>query len=245
MTEVISDKKKLKKLTNDPTIKREQALQRTLHKLNKKSISRESEYSDLYLKGSKVDRLYGTPKIHKTFSSGSIPPLRPIVSSTDTYNYKLAQYLGSLLSPHIPSNYTTEDSFTSIKEIKQLNTYGKFLITSLFTNIALEETINIPIDTIFENYPNVKFTRKELQKLFKIETSETHFIFNNEIYDQIDGVSMGSPLASILANLFVGYHEKDWIEKAQVVKRTFYKRYVDDIFAMFEFELDADTFLNI
>ena len=32
----------------------------------------------------------------------TIPPLRPIVSSVDTYNYKLAQYLGSLLSPHIP-----------------------------------------------------------------------------------------------------------------------------------------------
>ena len=33
------------------------------------------------------------------------------------------------------------------------------------------------------------------------------------IYDQIDGVSMGSPLAPFLANLFMGYREKDWIEK--------------------------------
>ena len=207
------DKKKFKKLTNEPTIKREQALQRALRKLNKKSIFNESEYSDLYPKGSKIARLYGTPKMHKSFSSGSIPPLRPIVSSIDTYNYKLAQYLGSLLSPHIPSNFTTKDSFTFIEEIKQLNTYGKFLIsfdvTSLFTNIPLEETINIAIHTIFENYPNIKFTRKELQKLFKIATSETHFIFNNEIYDQIDGISMGFPLAPILANLFMGYHEKD------------------------------------
>ena len=45
---------------------------------------------------------------------------------------------------------------------------------------------------------------------------------------------MGSFLAPILANRFIGYHEKDWIEKAQVVKLTFYKRYVDDIFAVFE-----------
>ena len=161
--------------------------------------------------------------------------MRPTVSSIDTYNYKLAQYLGSLLSPHIPSNYTTKDSFTFIEEIKQLNAYGKFLIsfdvTSLLTNIPLEETINIAIDTIFQNYPNVK-----------IVTSETHFIFNNEIYNQIDGVSMGSPLAPILANLFMGYHEKDWIEKAQVAKHTFYKRYVDDIFAVFESELDTETF---
>ena len=171
--------------------------------------------------------LDGTPKMHKSFSTWSTPPLQPIVSSIDTYNYKLAQYLGSLLSPHIPSNFTTKDSFTFIEEIKQLNTYGKFLIsfdvTSLFINFCLEETINIAIHTIFENYPNIKFTIKEL-KLFKIATSETHFIFNNEIYNQIDGVSMGSPLAPILANLFIGYH---------VAKPTFYKRYADNVFAVF------------
>ena len=147
--------------------------------------------------------------------------------------YKLAQYIGSLLSPHIPSNFKTKSNFTFVEEIKQLNTYGKFLISfdvaSFFTNLPLEETINTAIHTIFENYPNVKLTRKELQKLIKIEKSEIHFIFNNEIDDQIDSVSVGSPLAPILANLFMGYHEKDWIEKAQVAKPTFYKRYVDDM----------------
>ena len=143
--------------------------------------------------------------------------MRPIISSIDTYNHKLAQYLGSLLSPHIPSNYATKDSFSFIKEIKQLNTSGRLLIsfegTSLFTNIPLEEIINIVIDTIFENYPKVKFIRKELQNLLEIATSEMHFIFNNEIHNQIDDVSMGSSLDPILANLSMGYHEKDWIEK--------------------------------
>ena len=69
-----------------------------------------------------------------------------------------------------------------------------------------------------------------------------HFIFSNEIYDQTDGVSTGSPLAPILANLFMVYHKKDWIENAQVVKPTFYKIYVDDIFGVFESESDAEKF---
>ena len=43
MTELIRDKKKIKKLTNDPTIKREQALRRTLCKLNKKTTFSVSE----------------------------------------------------------------------------------------------------------------------------------------------------------------------------------------------------------
>ena len=102
MTVLISNKKKLKKLANDPIITREQALQRALCKLNKKNIFSESEYSGLYPKRSKTARLSGTPKIHKAFSPGSLPPLRPIVSSIDIYNDKLTQCLDSLLSPHIP-----------------------------------------------------------------------------------------------------------------------------------------------
>ena len=43
-------------------------------------------------------------------------------------------------------------------------------------------------------------------------------------------------------NFFVGYQEKDWIEKAQVVKPTFQKRYVDNIFPVFQSKLDAATF---
>ena len=41
---------------------------------------------------------------------------------------------------------------------------------------------------------------------------------------------MGSPLAPILANLFMGYHENDSVEMAQVSKPTFDQKYADDIF---------------
>ena len=60
MMELISDKKKFKKITRDPTIKREQALKITLRKLNKKNVISESEYSDLYPKGFKIATHYGT-----------------------------------------------------------------------------------------------------------------------------------------------------------------------------------------
>ena len=41
---------------------------------------------------------------------------------------------------------------------------------------------------------------------------------------------MGSPVAPILANLFMGCLEKYRIEKTQAVKPAFYKRYADDGF---------------
>ena len=113
----------------------------------------------------------------------------------------------------------------------------KFLIsfdlTSLFTNIPLSEAIDIAINLIFENSPDIKFTKRELQKLFRKATSEIHFTINGSIFDQIDGLAMGSPLAPVLANLFMGFYEQNWIEQATYVKPILYKRYVDNIFAVF------------
>ena len=31
------------------------------------------------------------------------------------------------------------------------------------------------------------------------------------MYDQVDGVAIGSPLAPILANLFMGHYERIWL----------------------------------
>ena len=93
-----------------------------------------------------------------------------------------------------------------------------FDITSLLTNILLSEAIYTAINLIFENSPNIKFTKRELQKLFRIATPETHFTFNGSIFDQIDGVAMSSPLATVLANNFMGFYEQNWIKQATNVK---------------------------
>ena len=37
------------------------------------------------------------------------------------------------------------------------------------------------------------------------------FLFKSKFYDQIDGVVMGSPLAPVLANVFMGHCEKEWL----------------------------------
>ena len=87
----------------------------------------------------------------------------------------------------------------------------KFLVSyyviSLFTNIPFQETIDIAINFIFNDNPDLNITRKELQKLFLFATSQTHFIFNSTFYNQIDGVVIGSPSAPVLANIFRGFHK--------------------------------------
>ena len=77
------------------------------------------------------------------------------------------------------------------------------ILLYLFTNIPLQETIDIAIIIIFNHNPNLNITEK---KLFLFATSQTHFVFNSKFYNQIDRVAMDSPLAPALANIFMAFY---------------------------------------
>ena len=152
--------------------------------------------------------------MYKLTDSDSFPELRPIVSYVGTYNYSLAKYLCSLLSPHLPEQYCMKDTFTFAEELKWVSLVDKFLVsfnvTSLFKNIPLSETIKLAVDLIKTSQPDLNISEKDLAILFNFANYETHFLFKGKFYDQIDEVTMGSPLAPVLPNLFVGHYEKEW-----------------------------------
>ena len=56
---------------------------------------------------------------------------------------------------------------------------------------------------------------------------------------------MGSPLALILANIFMGFYESKRLNEYNLSKPKFYLRYVDDILATFDKEQDSLSFLNL
>ena len=146
--------------------------------------------------------------MHKFSSSDTFPKLCPNVFFIGTFNYDLARFLGDLLSPVVPDDYSCKNTFPFVSQIKNANLTGKFLVsydvTSLFTNISLQETIDIAINLIFNHNLNLNITKKELKKLFLFATSQTHFIFNSKFYILIDRVAMGSALGPVLANIFMG-----------------------------------------
>ena len=112
-----------------------------------------------------------------------------------------------------------------VTQIKNANLSGKFLVsydvTSLF-NIPLHETIDLGVYLIFNHNPNLNIIKKELKKLFLFATSQTRFLFNGKFYNQIDGVAMGSPLAPVLANIFMGFYESKWLNEYNLNKPKLY-----------------------
>ena len=109
---------------------------------------------------------------------------------------------------------------------------------------TMQETIDIAINLIFNHNPNLKITKNKLKKLFLFATSQTHFLFDGKFYYQTDGVTIGSPLAPVLANIFTGFYESKWLNEYNFNKPKFYLRYADDTLAASEKEQDSLNFLN-
>ena len=72
---------------------------------------------------------------------------------------------------------------------------------------------------------------------------KSHFRFDGQNYNQIDGVAMGLPLGPVLANIFMCHFEEKWVISGQVCP-SFWYRYVDDTFTMFENKDTANGFLQ-
>ena len=153
--------------------------------MKQKIFFHEIEYDKLYPSGSVPACVYGTPKMHKFFTSDSFPKLRPVVSSIGTFNYNLARFLCDLLSSLVPNDCSCKDTFSFVSQIKNANLCKKFLVsydvTSLFTNIPLQETTAIAISLILNHNCNLTITKKELKKLFLFATFQTLFLTVNLI----------------------------------------------------------------
>ena len=192
--------------------------------------------------------VYGNPKVHKTVVNNT-PKFRPILSAVNTPTNSLAKFLNPILSPLTTNEFTVKNSFDFAEEVVNYdhNLYMASLdVESLFTNIPLEETIKNCVNDLFSNnFYSGKLSRKDLNELLKLATTESSFIFDNKLYKQIDGVAMGSPLGPTLATAFLCHFEKNWLNECpSQFKPVVYKRYVDDIFVLFKSKEHLKLFVN-
>ena len=83
-------------------------------------------------------------------------PLRPIVTNIGTATYGISKYLAKLLHPLSVSDYTinsTQDFVNKIKneEVPPGYKLVSFDVTSLFTNVPLDYTIDVILRKIYND----------------------------------------------------------------------------------------------
>ena len=161
------------------------------------------------------------------------------MSAIATCTYSIAKFFVLILKDFTLNEYTVRDSFSFCEETQEQdnNLYmASFDIESLFTNIPLDETINICVNNVFGKKKRVKgLLKKDFKQLLTLSLNSSCFVFNNVYYQQVDGVAMGSPLGPTLANLFLVNYERKWLKDCPVqFAPNYYRRYVDDIFLLFK-----------
>ena len=108
-----------------------------------------------------------------------------------------------------------------------------FDITSLYTNVPVDETITIILKQLYEIQPTPPLIKQDdMEQLLIFATKISHFLFDGKVYDQIDGVSMGSPLAPLLAEIFLQEFERKYLSSFEDMGIMYWKRYVDDTFVL-------------
>ena len=143
---------------------------------------------------------------------------------------------------HLAKNeYTLENSKDLIDSTSNMNIPDSYFMTSfdvesLYTNIPLKETIDIIVNSIYDNGNMVRSMSKNgFKKLFELVTEDNFIIFNNKFIKQKDGLAMGNPISAVFANIFMSHHEKKWLELCPArCKPILYRRYVDDTYLIFK-----------
>ena len=91
-----------------------------------------------------------------------------------------------------------------------------------------------------KNLPNIP--THDFCNLLNRDTEESFFTCHNK-YKKVDGLAIGSPLGSVLTNVFMCSLETKWLRDCpNDFKLLYYRRYVDDIFTLFFSPDHADKF---
>ena len=170
--------------------------------LEKSGSLSSNQYKKIKTTGSKPGILYGLFKLHKAVTD-ICSPFRAILSAIGTPSYKIAKFLVPKLSSITFNEFTVKDYFAFAEEIVHQDSklyMGSGDIDSLFTNIPLEETINICTNVIYDNVNIIEGINKfEFKNPLSLTTEEWYFLFNDVLYKQKDGVAMGLPLGPSMA----------------------------------------------
>ena len=224
---VLRDTSKFQRLTRNPVEKQKKDLNRIIDAINAeqggvKFTKLTGDYNPGYF--------YGNPKTHKNDI-----PIRPIISQIPTPAYDVAKQLNAVISPYIPKTYslTSSDEFLEVlKARERKGILASLDASSLFTNVPVDETIDIILEDVYgnESIPAPRIPRAALKSLLQICAKDTPFRCpEGNLYRQVDGVAMGSPLGVLFAEAYMAHVESIALDKMATAPFT-YCRYIDDIF---------------
>jgi len=231
-------------IINQVILKAKSKITNCVKKALERSILKERYFDEHnYLKNSikfieeaKNPQIYLLIKVHKSPISG-----RPIVPSFNSMTAPISKWLDFKLQP-LAKKYLKTTIYDSQSLIQHLEThqYPKDCIlatadiTSLFTMIPTDLGCKYIEDFLKETDTPISI-RDTIVEFLSLVLKNNFFQFKKILYHQIDGTAMGTAVAPIYANIFMGFLEKKLVEELLGNQSLLhYIRYVDDTLFIFK-----------
>ena len=191
--------------------------------------------------------LYLNPKIHKDPVS-----FRPIVSQAQSFTKPLSRFLSDVLTPFLgtfsPAHLKDSVNLKALL-LEKADPSLPFLsldVESLFTNVPVEPLL----DFLHRKHNEGKLPLPEgynidgFLDLMRLCVKATVFTFEGTYYRQRQGVSMGNPLAPVIACLYMEFYETELRHSLSGPQPSFWVRYIDDILLQWPYSYEEfKTFL--
>ena len=118
-------------------------------------------------------------------------------------------------------------------------------VSTLFTSVPIDPALKV-IRGLLEKDPSLK-DRKAIDVndfilLLEFCLKNTFFSFQGQLFEQVEGASMGSPVSPIVANLYMEHIEQKALSSSPHPPR-FWCRFVDDTFVIHK-EVNKNDFLQ-
>ena len=110
-----------------------------------------------------------------------------------------------------------------------------FDVTALYTSLPINRTLEIVVSLLEdENSPCLPTTLNcnQIVELLELCLRSTFFSFQERFYKLEDGVAMGSPVSSVVANIFMMNFERKALGTATYFEPRLWRRYVDDVYSI-------------
>ena len=182
LDKIVYDKKKFIIIKQDTDIHPIIQKKNSVSYYVKKCLNRVNGFEKLIPVGNKPGKLYGMAKVHRD----QVPP-KLIVSMVGTPEYNLAKYLDQLIKPHIPDKYLLRSTDDFIERLKQFsinshNIVVSFDVVSLFTNVPLDETIELIIDRLYsKDNPNSMPVTTDIFRKLMFLTTQGLFMYKSKL----------------------------------------------------------------
>jgi hypothetical protein len=198
----------------------------------------------------KLARFYLLIKVHKPILAG-----RPICSSIGCPTYFASKYLDHVLQPlaRKAASYIADSS--SLVRIIENTTFPEDCIfatadvTSLYPSITTDAGLRALDIALTWNKTEDNFKHFILD-LTRWVLTNNYLEFGDKVYHQKRGTAMGTPVAVAYANIFLAVFEYEVFKKCSTADPTFispllYRRFIDDLIAIFTRQIDCDRFLAL